>query len=117
VAEALGLVAALSLILTGAFPEDTGAPHSVASAVLYVSFGTAVWFVGWASLRGRGRSKPLAYFAFGVAAAAWAFALLPHAYWLEWVAVFLLLLFVGVVAVTMGREPTALRAASDDPAG
>lgn len=118
VAEALGLVAALALILTGAFPEDTGTPHSASSAVLYVSFGTAVWFAGWAFLQRPGRSsRPLGYFAFCVAAATWAFAVLPHAYWLEWVAVFLLLLFVGVVAVAMSREPAGMRAASDDPAG
>jgi hypothetical membrane protein len=116
VAEALGLVAALALILTGVFPEDTGTPHSVSSAVLYVAFGTAVWFVGWASLQGPGSSRPLAYFAFCVAAATWAFAILPHAYWLEWVAVFLLLLFLGVVAVVVGREPAGMRTASDDAA-
>jgi hypothetical membrane protein len=69
VAETLGLVAALALILTGAFSEDMGTPHSVASAVLYVSFSTAVWFVGWASLPGPGRSRALGYFAFCVAAA------------------------------------------------
>jgi len=96
VAETLGLVAALALVLTGAFSEDMGTPHSVASAVLYVSFGTAVWFVGWALLRGPGRSRAISYFAFCVAAATWTSAVLPHAYWLEWVAVFLLLLFVGV---------------------
>ena len=117
VAETLGLVAALALILTGAFPEDTGTPHSAASAVLYASFGTAVRFAGWAFLRRPGRSRPLGYFAFGVAAATWAFAVLPHAYWLEWVAVILLLLFVGVVAVAMSRERAGMRAASGDAAG
>ena len=116
VAESLGLAAALALILTGAFPEDTGATHSVASAVLFVSFGTAAWFAGWAFLRGLRRSRRLGYFAFAVAASTWAFAVLPHAYWLEWVAVFLLLLFVAVVAVAMSREPAGMRGTSGDAA-
>ena len=81
-----------------------GRPHSVASTVLFVLFGTAVWFAGWAFRRG---SAPrwLSYLAFAVAAATWAFAVLPHTYWLEWVAVFLLLVFVGAVAVAMDKEP------------
>lgn len=109
VAEVLGLVGALALILTGAFPEDLGTLHSASSAFFYVSFGTAVWFVGWAFLQGPGRSWRLGYFAFFVAAATWVFAVLPHTFWLEWVAVFLLLLFVGVVALAMNKGPAPER--------
>lgn len=106
VAAVLGVIGALALFLTGVFPEDTGGPHSASSAVLYVAFGTAVWFVGWAFLYAPASSRRLSYFAFCVAAATWAFAILPRTFWLEWVAVFLLLLFVGVVAVVMRRpEP------------
>ena len=103
VAEVFGLIAAMALIMTGVFPEDTGTPHSASSVVLYISFGTAVWFVGWAFLSVPGRSRRLSYFAFAVVAATWAFAVLPHTYWLEWVAVFLQLVFVGTVAVAMNR--------------
>jgi hypothetical membrane protein len=103
VAEVCGLIAALALIMTGVFPEDRAAPHSAFSTILYISFGTAVWFVGWAFLYVPGRGRRLSYFAFAVVAAVWAFALFPHTYWLEWAAVFLLLLFVGAVAVAMRR--------------
>jgi hypothetical membrane protein len=115
VAEALGLVAAAALIMTGVFPEDTGKPHSAVSVVLYIAFGTAVWFVGWAFLYGPGSSRLLSYFAFAVVAATWTFAVLPHTYWLEWVAVFLLLLFVGCVAAAMRTPRTASRDKIDPP--
>lgn len=117
VAEVFGLVAALALIATGVFPEDVGKAHSASSVALYISFGAAVWFVGWALVRGAPRMRKLGGLAFCVAAATWAFAVLPRAHWLEWVAVFLLLLFVGVVSVVMAREPPAMQATSEDAAG
>jgi hypothetical protein len=101
VAEVFGVLAALALIMTGVFSEDRATPHSTFSVILYISFGTAVWFVGWAFLYAPGHMRRLSYFAFAVTAATWAFAVLPHTHWLEWVAVFLLLAFVGVVAVAM----------------
>ena len=103
VAEVFGLIAALALVMTGVFPEGRAAPHSAFSTALYISFGTAVWFVSWAFLYVPGRTRWLSYLAFVVVAASWAFAAFSHTYWLEWVVVFLLLLFVGAVAVVMGR--------------
>jgi hypothetical membrane protein len=104
VAEACGLAAASALVITGVFSEDRGAPHSVASAVLFVSFGAAAWFLAWAFLSMRPARRGYGVFAFIVALTVWAFAVLPHSYWLEWLAVALLLAFVGAVATSFGRE-------------
>jgi hypothetical protein len=109
VALLFGLIGALALAMTGAFPEDRATPHSVFSAILYISFGTAVWFVGWAFLPVSGR-RTLSYLCFAVVPATWAFSIFPHTYWLEWVVVFLLLLFVALVAVATSTSTRRLRA-------
>jgi hypothetical protein len=62
-----------------------------------------VWFVGWAFLSVPTPTRTLSYFCFAVVPAVWAFSALPHTYWLEWVVVFLLLLFVASVAWATSR--------------
>jgi hypothetical membrane protein len=103
IAQICGSLAALALLMTGIYSEDRAAPHSAFSAALYILFGTAVFFVGWARLYAPGHRRRLSYFAFAVVVAVWVFAAFPHTHWVEWAVVFLLLGFVGSVAFAMRR--------------
>lgn len=93
-----GLVAAAALVMTGIESENEYAAHALWVTVLFISLALAVWFVGWAPAWHRPLPQWLPYVAMAACAADVA-ALIARRHWLEWLAVGLLLCFVGAVAV------------------
>jgi len=109
IAQALGALGGLALVLTGIFSEGTHSSHSFWSAVLYISFGTAVFFLGLAYLFIPGFSRRLSYLAFAITACDWVMSAFNRTHFLEWIVVALMLLFVGALSVrvagrTYGRR-------------
>lgn len=96
-AQVSGFVAAVALVMTGVFPENRLAAHSLWATVLFLALAIAVWFIGWAILAHPHLSSLLAGFAFAVCAVD-VIAVTARRHWLEWLAVVLLLTLVGVLA-------------------
>jgi hypothetical membrane protein len=105
IAQALGAVSGLALVLTGIFSEGNHSSHSFWSAVLYISFGTAVFFVGLAFVFMPGFSRSLSYLAFAITACDWVMAAFNTTRFLEWIVVTLMLVFVAALAVRLSRSP------------
>ncbi len=93
-----GLVAAAALIMTGIESENDRFLHAFWATVLFIAVGGAVWLIGWAPFWQPRLPRRLPYVAVVVCAAD-VFALLVRHYWAEWLAVGLLLCFIGAVAV------------------
>lgn len=93
-----GLVAAGALVMTGIHPENDYAAHAFWVTVLFIALASAVWFIGWAPAWHRPLPQWLPYIAVAACAADLA-ALIARRHWLEWLAVGLLLCFVGAVVV------------------
>jgi hypothetical protein len=102
--QGLGLIAAFALIMTGIFSEGAHASHSFWSAVLYISFGTAVFFCGWAFLYLPRFSRSVSYLAFAITVINWVMAAFNKTYFLEWIVVTLMLVFVGAVSYRVSRD-------------
>jgi hypothetical membrane protein len=96
-AQVSGFVAALALVMTGVFPENRLAAHALWATVLFLALGTAVWFMAWAILAHPHFSRFVSGFAFAVCAVD-VVATAVRRHWLEWVAVALLLILVGVLS-------------------
>lgn len=107
-----GLVAAAAVFMTGIDPENDYAAHALWVTVLFIALASAVWFIGWAPLWHPPLPQRLPYIAVVVCAADLA-ALIMRRHWLEWLAVGLLICFVGAVA--LGAWMTAGRAAEAGP--
>ena len=112
VAQLFGVLAALAALMTGVFPADGKTAHSVWSAVLYAAIGMAVWFVGWALLSVPRAPRGLSWFAFVVTVATFVFGVFYNRPWFEWLVVALLLVFVGLVALTTA---VSFRSAAPQP--
>jgi hypothetical membrane protein len=97
-AQSFGWIAALALIMTGVFSEGAHASHSLWSAILYISFGMAVFLSGWGFRRSRSLPHSLAYLAFTVTVIIWVMSAFNKTHVLEWIVVALLLIYVGVVS-------------------
>jgi hypothetical membrane protein len=108
--QGFGLIAALALIMTGIFSEGAHASHSFWSAVLYISFGTAVFFCGWAFLYLPRFSRSLSYFAFAITVIDWVMSAFNKTRFLEWIVVTLMLVFVGAVSYRVNRDRSRLLA-------
>ena len=108
IAQALGALGGLALLLTGVFSEGNHPSHSTWSAVLYISFGTAVFFVGLAFVFMPGFSRMLSYLAFAITACDWVMSAFNKTHFLEWIVVALMLLFVGCLSVRLARLPIAV---------
>jgi hypothetical protein len=93
-----GMISALAVVMTGIFSEGQHSSHSLWSAVLYICFGTAAFFIGWALLYVRGFPRGLSYFAFVITVFDWVMSVFNQTHFLEWVMVALMLLFVGIVS-------------------
>lgn len=104
--QGFGLIASLALIMTGIFSEGAHASHSLWSAVLYISFGTAVFFCGWAFLYLPRFSRSLSYLAFAITVIDWVMSAFNKTYFLEWIVVALMLVFVGAVSYRVCRDRT-----------
>ena len=96
-AQTSGLVAAVALFMTGIFPENRLAEHSLWATVLFLALAVAIWFMAWAILAHPHLSSSVSGFAFAVCAVD-VIAVAARRHWLEWVAVALLLILVGVLA-------------------
>jgi hypothetical membrane protein len=94
-----GLIASLSFIMTGVFSEDMMPMHSWFSITLYIAFGTAIAFTGFAFLFSRVLPRWFVAFCF----LAWAFDIVSGIFgqtmWLEWVVVAFLLVYVAAMSV------------------
>jgi hypothetical protein len=98
VGQISGLVGAAALVMTGIFSENDYAAHAVWATVLFIALATAVWFIGWAPVWHPDLPQKLTYLAFAVCAVDVA-SVVVRRHWLEWLAVGLLLSFVGAVAL------------------
>ena len=85
--QGFGLIAALALVLTGIFSMGAHASHSFWSAVLYISFGTAVFFCGWAFLYLPRFSRSLSYLALAITMINWLMSAFNKTHFLEWIVV------------------------------
>jgi hypothetical protein len=94
-----GLIASLSFIMTGVFSEDMMPMHSWFSITLYIAFGTAIAFTGFAVLFSRVLPHWFVAFCF----LAWTFDIVSGIFgqtmWLEWVVVAFLLMYVAAMSV------------------
>ncbi len=109
VGQISGIVGAVALVMTGIFSENDYAAHAVWATVLFISLATAVWFIGWAPVWHPDLPQRLSYLAFAVCAVD-VLSVVERRHWLEWLAVGLLLCFVGAVSVgtwsmTLSRVP------------
>lgn len=107
--QGFGLIAALALVLTGIFSEGAHASHSFWSAVLYISFGTAVFLCGWAFLYLPRFSRSLSYLAFAITVSDWVMSAFNKTHFLEWIVVTLMLVFVGAVSYRVSRDRSLAR--------
>jgi hypothetical protein len=94
-----GWIASLSFMMTGVFSEDMMPMHSWFSITLYIAFGTAIAFTGFAVLFGRTLPRWFVAFCF----LAWALDIVSGIFgqtmWLEWVVVTFLLIYVAALSV------------------
>ena len=115
-AQLSGLVASLALAMTGIFSENQQSAHALWATVLFVALAVTVMMLGWGVLSHPGVPTWIGYFALSAFAVDIA-SIVARSYWLEWVAVPLLLLIVaqvsyGTLKVTRtraGREMGAAR--------
>ena len=113
VGQLAGLVGAGAVVMTGIFSENDYAAHALWATVLFIALATAVWFIGWAHVRHPGLSQRLSYLAFTVCAVD-VVSVVERRHWLEWVAVGLLLCFVGAVSLgTWSMTPNPSRVPRD----
>lgn len=105
IAQSFGVLGSFALIMTGWFSKGNPVPHlfwSIAGS--YMCFG-AVVFVGIALLCYTSVPKLFSVFCFLSAAVAITSATYRKARWLEWLAVFMLMIFVASVSYMTYRHP------------
>jgi hypothetical membrane protein len=93
-----GLVAALALMMTGFYSENDHAVHALWVTVLFIALASAVWFIGWAPVWHPRLPQKIPYVALA-AGVVDLVSVIERRHWLEWLAVGLLLCFVGAVAL------------------
>jgi hypothetical membrane protein len=93
-----GLVAAAALAMSGVHSENHPTAHAFWVTVFFISLAIAVWFISWAPVWHRPLPQWLPYIGL-VAFTADLAALLARRHWLEWLAVALVLCFIGAVAL------------------
>jgi hypothetical protein len=108
VAQLSGFVGAVAVAMTGIFSENNYAAHALWATVLFIALAAAVWFIGWAPVWHSRLSYKLSGLAFAVCAVD-VISVVERRHWLEWLAVGLLLCFVGAVALgTWSLAPSRL---------
>jgi hypothetical protein len=98
-----GLMASLSFIMTGVFSEDMMPMHSWFSIALYITFGTAIAFTGFAALFGKVLPHWFAAFCFLIWAIDIVSGIFGQIKWLEWVVVAFLIAYVAAMSVFLHR--------------
>jgi hypothetical membrane protein len=105
-----GLVAGAALAMSGVVAEDHPTEHAIWVTVFFISLALAVWVVGLAPVWHRQLPQWLP--SIGVVAfTACLAALIARRYWLEWLAIALVLCFIG--AVSLSTWATARRASGN----
>jgi hypothetical protein len=103
IAQVFGVVAAFALVMTGVFSEGQHASHSLWSGALFISFGMAVFFTGWAFLYFPGISRRFSYFAFALTAVDFVMGMFSKIHFLEWLMVAMMLIYVATLSWRMAR--------------
>jgi hypothetical protein len=106
-AQLSGFVASLALAMTGVFSENQASAHALWATVLFVALAVTVMMLGWGVLSHPGVPTWIGCFALA-AFAVDIVSIVARSYWLEWVAVPLLLVIVaqvsyGTLKVTRNR--------------
>ena len=96
-AQASGIAAAIALLMTGVFPENEFVAHALWATIAFIALAVTVWFIAWAVVAHPDLPWRASLFAFAVCAVD-VVAVAVRWYWLEWLAVGLLLLFVLLVS-------------------
>jgi hypothetical protein len=96
-AQLSGLVASLALAMTGVFSENQASAHALWATVLFVALAATVMLLGWGVLSHPGVPPWIGCFALA-AFAVDILSIVARSYWLEWVAVPLLLVVVAQVS-------------------
>jgi hypothetical protein len=104
--QAFGILGAFAFLMSGIYSLGTHASHSFWSAMLFIAFGTAFFFLGWGFLYMQGMSRSLSYLAFAITVADWVMSAFNKTYAFEWVVVALMLVFVGALSYRLGRYAT-----------
>ncbi len=101
--QVFGVIGAFALLMSGVFSLGAHASHAFWSVLLFISFGTAIFFCGWAFLYFPRLSRGLSYFAFAITASDWVMSAFNGSRLLEWIVVALMLAFVGAVSYRVQR--------------
>ena len=109
-AQVSGLVSSFALAMTGVFSENQLRAHALWASVLFIALAVTVLLVGWGVLYHHRVPAMVSYFAFVVSATD-IVSVVARSYWLEWVAVILLLVFVA--QISYGVWKVSPRATSD----
>ena len=96
-AQLTGLVSSVALVMTGVFSENQESAHAFWSTVLFIALAVTVLLLGCVALAHPRVPTWISFFALA-ACAADVTSIVARTHWLEWVAVPLLLVFVGQVS-------------------
>ena len=109
VAKCMGVLSAVSLIITGIFPLGTSTEiHSLWSMMLYISLGFFLTFSATALMKNPAFKKGFGYYAFLTAAVNFVFgAILHEIFWAEWISVGMFIAYVLMIAYNSMLLPRA----------
>jgi hypothetical membrane protein len=93
-AQVCGLAGALALVLSGIYSEDQQPAHALWATFAFVALALSVTLLGWGAISHPGLPTWTCFFAFA-ACVSDAALIATRDYWLEWIAVPLLLLFLA----------------------
>jgi hypothetical membrane protein len=104
VAQAVGCVAAFSLIMIGVFSEDSGWPHRLWSQIFFMLNLTILIQVGSFLFTHPRHIRAIAYYGYAAAAINVMLILVPNMPLLEWFTVFTALGNVGLLSYNMSKK-------------
>lgn len=96
--KTFGMLAGFSFFMTGIFPINDLAIHSLWSKIMFISFGTSIIFTGIIWLYKKG-TKILSVVAFITAIVDISSGILNKIYLLEWIVVSLIIIYITIVSV------------------
>jgi hypothetical membrane protein len=104
VAQVIGFLAALSLIMIGVFSEDYGSVHRLWSSIFFILNLMVIILVSLALYAHPSYLRPISYYGFIVAIINLLFVLIYDNPIFEWFTVFTALGFVGLLSYNMFKE-------------
>ncbi len=98
VVKIFGILGGFSFIMSGLFPINDLANHSLWSKLLYIFFGTSIAFSGivWVYKK---NTRPIAVFAFLAAALNISSGIFNKIFFLEWIVVLFIIIYIIIVCV------------------